>query len=803
MTATNQKFSPSLQQIDVNITEDEAAFELSKLRPMLTDDEDNDGLVDRDQIAVKPGLQCAGDIGADMGFGPVAKDGIRAARNALLLSLRLAAADGAAAMHYSRNRNNYVRSKCKIDYWTYANMRAAADSLLARPDLVLENRARPQNPYAPNFSRRRSVLFIGPGFIDAMVSAPTEVFEGFKPADRIILRDRNKRKLPVPPQPIVDETVQFLEQFDAAIANVEFAFSDPEIRWISNSLAVGRDNGRRVLINLERRYLARIFSNSLRDGGRFYRAFWLEMPRAIRRSLLIDGAPTAEHDYAACHLRLAYFAVGESLPPPSDTGSDHYTLEGYGSAWRRLIKRGVSILLNARSYVGAVGALAGVSEMPSMSWDQRLETAAGLIAGIRRRHEALAPLWHSGCGLGLQHIDSQLTILCATDLIKRGIVALPIHDSMLARTEHLPIIKEVMERHFEESGPQFAAERFSGLAKRKARGLRGHDLTVGRILSTGSARVCLTAPVPPHGSPNPLSVIPSSLYPAVVGVSEGPVDLSALVCDPIMRELVSVIAHLNWVRGGIVRSALLTAAPIYGSRQEAARAIRAWIAQTIGKTSARVEPARVDREVERFLRREPRPITPQAIARLCGISSKLATRLGLTNLCPPKRMTSLSRRTKRMATTLPRIIDIKAAAPWGPAAKRASWWATHPDPVDRQVQALRTVMAGGDAELIANVRKLVDRASSERASLPSHPPLPVDRLLFELKLVIALHSFGLSSSQLQEGHRCDYTTTYDDQTFGIEVKVNSSRNKEDQRWAAQQKSMITRLLGGPLEILTL
>jgi hypothetical protein len=198
------------------------------------------------------------------------------------------------------------------------------------------------------------------------------------------------------------------------------------------------------------------------------------------------------------------------------------------------------------------------------------------------------------------------------------------------------------------------------------------------------------------------------------------------------------------VPGGLVRAALLAAMPFYPSRPAAVCAVRAWIVQTVAAWSATVDDARLTSEVARFIRRKTSPITPQGIARLCGVTAKMAVDLRLAVVIPPARKTSLSRRATRMAATLPRIIDIKDAAPWGDPRKRSSWYARHRDQADRQVLALSAILASGDVMKIAIARANVQRAARERALLPSKDRLPVDRLLARLRFRLMARDLGLS-----------------------------------------------------------
>jgi hypothetical protein len=762
------------------ISEEEGARELQRLRPLLDSSDEHAGPLEIDQLPLKPRLQSDADLGALMGFQPAATEGIRKARNAILLSLRLALETGRGSIHYSRDRNSYTRQKHNLpEYLTYNNMTAAVESLLGRSDLICEVRARPQNPSPPYFTPRRSWLFAGPAFIDAIEGMPKAFTEVEGREERILLRDGRKRAKLIPPGPIVDETMRFLDLFDGAVTGLHLSFSDPTVRRLSNGLFVGANDGWTFLINTERRYLTRIFTGSMISGGRFYRGFWQEIPRSLRGALLIDGEPIAEYDYSACHLRLAYFAVGKRLEVAGGAGPDHYALDGFGPEWRPLIKQAVQILLNARTCRGASGAIASLSAMPERLWDRRFETARNLIDAIKKRHPALSPLWHTGCGLWLQFVDSQLAIVCATELIERGIVSLPIHDSMLVRAKDRDTLVEVMDRRFETDGPRLAAERFSGIERPKANGFRDLDLTLGRKaegdrgvaaradLEPASASASRT-PSPP-GSASALSSRLSDLAapPSIPGNSrppdgDGALDLAPLRDNLIFRDFERVIAHRMRVSGAIMRSLLVVAAPLYPSQPAAARAVRMWLAELPGSREARVDNACFEAEVKRFVARKHRPIGPQSIARLIGVGPKLAARLGLVVVIPQRRKPAPSRRAKRLASTLPRIINIADAAPWGEPAMRSSWYKHHSDPVDRQVAALSAILASGDTAKTGTARASIARAERDRAALAAPKGiLLVDRLLPRLKTTLASYDTTISNRSVDiggRGHCIEYRT---------------------------------------------
>jgi hypothetical protein len=465
------------------------------------------------------------------------------------------------------------------------------------------------------------------------------------------------------------------------------------------------------------------------SGGRFYRAFWQSLPKALRAAILIDGGPIAEHDYEACHLLLAYLAVGAEVGDAGPAGRDRYSLDGFGGDWRRRIKVGVQILLNAKTIRGATGALA--SKIHGETWEARVEIAVALINAIKARHSALAPLWHSGCGLGLQFVDAELVRLCGTELISRGIVPLPVHDSMLVRAEHIGDLKEVMERRFIDDGRRLALERFRSL---RTRGLRVKDLTLGRGAASGR-----DATAPRIRSPRfpSLSHVPTNSEPQTLNGGVDPVTSEAfdrLVAHPIVCDLRTIAKRRGWISGGVIRSALLSAAPLYPSNHLASVAVRAWIGTLTSEAKLTFDNDRLEAEIVRFMARKPTPIAPQTIARLCGVTRSMAKEFALAHVLPAQRKPTPPRRAVRMEAKLPRVIDVKKAAPWGTMG-RSKWYA-QTTPIERQVAALKAIVVSGDATALFAARAAVERTQRERASLSSDALLPVDRLLEQLTAVL-------------------------------------------------------------------
>lgn len=220
----------------------------------------------------------------------------------------------------------------------------------------------------------------------------------------------------------------------------------PEAFAVANPKRPGRAPS---IVNTTARDLYRVFNDgTFWHGGRFYGGFWQGIPKAVRRqyrhgtkepipneSLLIDGEPTIELDFATLHPRLLYAQIG------ADSDETAYQLDYEPRGGRDAIKAAFNIAVNANTTRKAQYATARtILKITTGADDPEITPAAlgearKLIAAIRARHPELdrRGVFLTGEGVRLQRIDSDLCARVLSDLLAQGIVALPIHDSFLVR----------------------------------------------------------------------------------------------------------------------------------------------------------------------------------------------------------------------------------------------------------------------------------------------------------------------------------------------------------------------------------
>ena len=716
-----------------NLTERDGRRALDALLPAL-DLDAGDALLGRNlQIPVRPNLVASGDrdLGAEIGLQPEPRRPVRLCRNALILSLLEALALGLGGAHYSRDRNAYTRDRGRLpEHWTYGSVMAAVETLTADPAIIGHNRVQPQNPRARGFTPVRSSIFAGPRFIDDL-GCTDGLGSSMTGGDRVIIRDAEGRSKPVPDRPLVRSTEAFFARYDGFVGAADLAIAHPGVRWLAPTVGVMPMGNHLYRIDLDRRHLVRIFKGGLSRGGRWYRAFWLEMPKHLRSSLLINGQPVFEHDYSACHLRLAYFAVGagDELAALGDRG--HYELPGFDpTVWRKAIKVGVQILLNARTGRGALGALAAF--LPHGAWDEKLTIAGELIPAIKAAHPALSLIWHRGCGLGLQLVDSEIVRLSLEDLMDHGVLGLPIHDAIMVAAPHRDLLVEVMESRFAKVGERLSKARFADLRRR---GFRGQNLTIGREERERMG-----------GDEEEVTGDNHDLLDAAARRSHVPGSTESPPSD-VFDDLEKLVQGRRRWRGGILRAALLELATTLPTRPAAVDAFHAWAAGVTMRTGVAITEAETRHEVTRFLGRKAGPIAPASMARLCAVPRREAEKLGLNTILPARRRAPADVATLRRARRLedgivPRIVDIGAAAPWVDARlRRSKWFVEVSDPIDRQASALSALLRRGPLDALASARAELAAVKRARALLDGRRRLPVDELINRLDGIMGRHDF--------------------------------------------------------------
>lgn len=304
------------------------------------------------------------------------------------------------SVSYSRSRSYYDSRQCH-PLLTFRKTKAAMDALDAG-GWIEHFRQRPGGRGMQSAAVATAQLV---GFIGDLIAAKGGRLPLVLPRHPIELRDAVGCPTQLPNSRAVSRMAREVNAINEALA--------------ATNVRGANDNNLSATV-------VRIFNRDLRRGGRICAqgASWQNERSALRRRIQIDGEQVVELDFCTLHPAILYAEAGAPLP------ADCYTVEGWP---RALVKVAFLILINSRNIHQARLALAHDKEMQFWATDQQdaLRQASRLIADLKRTHKPIAKAFHSDAGARLMRIDSDIARDVMMDLLRQGIVALPVHDSFL------------------------------------------------------------------------------------------------------------------------------------------------------------------------------------------------------------------------------------------------------------------------------------------------------------------------------------------------------------------------------------
>lgn len=247
--------------------------------------------------------------------------------------------------------------------------------------------------------------------------------------------------------PVPRNKMKVLVEYEDTEESIKLRAEMETINEAINASAITLNGQRQLPVHMGRQFLLPSKTTPPRfDGhGRMYWGWWQGLERATRIGIKIDGHPVVELDYSACFLRLAYAEVG--IEPPK---GDPY--EGMGIS-REAAKTAISALL------------CRLGPMKRLPDDLKAELGEGwsgsrVTAAVQSKHLAIAPLFGQGIWPRLMFTESQIMVSVLQELIRHGIVALPIHDGLLLGEPHTEVCAEVMrEAALKVTGFEFPVAR--------------------------------------------------------------------------------------------------------------------------------------------------------------------------------------------------------------------------------------------------------------------------------------------------------------------------------------------------------
>jgi len=186
-------------------------------------------------------------------------------------------------------------------------------------------------------------------------------------------------------------------------------------------------------------YLHRVFNTYPDNGGRFYGAWHINMPKAVRRCIVINGEPACELDYKAHHIRMLYHEV------EIDYRDDPYEELCRDDLSQRAVYKIVSLVsINAETRQAAVNGIRKQLRDKGIPFDYTDKSIKACIEKFCEIHKPIVRFLNTGQWGYLQYKDSQITSHILIRMVKEGIPCLPIHDSYIVPLQHEDLLHEVM-----------------------------------------------------------------------------------------------------------------------------------------------------------------------------------------------------------------------------------------------------------------------------------------------------------------------------------------------------------------------
>jgi hypothetical protein len=272
----------------------------------------------------------------------------------------------------------------------------------------------------------------------------------FKPdvnAETIILRDKvdgKKRDVDYVNTPSTERYRDNLNKINRCFLRhwVDLDIKDKDIPAFED--AVGKKN--KQPLDFSKRSLVRIFSNgSFKEGGRFYRGWWQNIPSEYRKFISIDRKRTAEVDFSQMSPHLLYIANYKEL------GSEDAYDRVLDGEHRDIVKAAFNAMVQASSVLKNWPDNIDKSVI-EMSW-------ADLRDKILNAHKPISDQFFKGIGNKLQFKDSCIAERIMLNFAEMDAPSLPVHDSFICHHRYAETgeMEEIMRRaFFEEMNEQIS-----------------------------------------------------------------------------------------------------------------------------------------------------------------------------------------------------------------------------------------------------------------------------------------------------------------------------------------------------------
>lgn len=347
----------------------------------------------------------------------------------------------------SFNRNEYIQSgRYAVKSLTYKTFKQAFDGLLALEYLEIHrkgfnSKSAYNQSYRTRINATEKLVTLCASFVAGKdISYVRVPAVGSDIDELIILRDKEKKSVDYEESEFTRRSRSNLEFINAVISSrrYELSLSGHERDDLTERLIKSYNDDpefTQPYIDFEAVRLYRIFSdNSFSRGGRFYRGWWQNVPKAYRPRITIDGQSVIEIDFSAFHPSILYAQQGVAL--------DFDAYDIHPKVSRNLGKVAFNALLNAKGMPRKPSDFH--EELTGISWVNYLDL-------MMEKHSRLTAdgKFLNGYGLEVQFMDSELAETILMHFARKDVPCLPIHDSFIVSQEWADELEYIMKHEYE------------------------------------------------------------------------------------------------------------------------------------------------------------------------------------------------------------------------------------------------------------------------------------------------------------------------------------------------------------------
>jgi hypothetical protein len=199
---------------------------------------------------------------------------------------------------------------------------------------------------------------------------------------------------------------------------LDLQIKDSEVSELQERLLLDND---KQPIDLTHKVLVRIFTNnSFKEGGRFYRGWWQNVPKEYRQFITIDSKKVTEYDFSQMNPNMIYDRYNHEL------GSEDAYSRVAGPDHRDIVKQAFNAMFQASTTLNKKPDDINDIDLDAikMSWKELKEE-------ILKAHKPIKDYFFKGLGNRLQFEDSCIAESVMLQFAHSDAPALPIHDSFI------------------------------------------------------------------------------------------------------------------------------------------------------------------------------------------------------------------------------------------------------------------------------------------------------------------------------------------------------------------------------------